>query len=147
MRERTPTAIRLIGPLLMVLLAGCAGQNDPRTPPIANTPEPPSAAPSAAASFDLELVKSEFTQECANSRIDQSFCDEVSMDNWKARGMTLVVPTTLAGADRDTGRSICLVIQHARSQEPEGARLGFTDIAVLNVYGIDSYACWKPRFW
>ena len=148
MRERTPTAIRLIGPLLMVLLAGCAGQNDPRTPPIANTPKPPGTAPSAsaAASFDLALVKSEFSEGCANSRIDEAFCDRISIDGWQASGMTLVVPTSLAGADRDIARSICLVIQAARFEDPGGSRFGFRDIAVLNMYGVDSYTCWKPRF-
>ena len=66
MPERTPIAIRLLGPLLLVLLVGCAGQEDVPTPPPADTPEPPSASTSAtaAASFDLALVKSEFTEEC-----------------------------------------------------------------------------------
>lgn len=148
MPERTPIAIRLLGPLLLALLAGCAGQEDPPTSPTADTPEPPSAAPaaSAAASFDLALVKSEYKEDCANSRMDEAFCEEVDIDHWKARGMTLVVPTTLAGADRDTARSICLVIQHARFEDPEGARLGFRVIVVLDRYGLDSYDCWKPRF-
>ena len=148
MPERTPTAIRLLGPLLLVLLAACAGQEDPPPPPPAATSQPPSPATSSspAPSFDLALVKSEFTEECANARIDEAFCNRVGIDGWKARGMTLVVPTTLAGADRDTARSICLVIQHARFEDPEGSRLGFRDIAVLNMYGVDSYKCWKPRF-
>ena len=60
--------------------------------------------------------------------------------------MTLVVPTSLAGADRDTARSICLVIQDARFEDPEGARLGFDVIVVLDMYGLPSYDCWKPRF-
>jgi hypothetical protein len=148
MPERTPTAIRPIGPLLMVLLAGCAGQEDPPTPPTTETPEPLSAAPaaSAAASFDLALVKSEFTRGCANSRIDEAFCDRVDIDRWKASGMTLVVPTSLRGADRDTARSICFVIQDARFEDPEGSRLGFDVIVVLDMYGLPSYDCWKPRF-
>ena len=148
MPERTPTAIRLIGPLLLVLLVGCAGQEDPPTPPTADTPEPPSAATSASptTSFDLALVKSVFREECANSRIDEAFCDRAGIDGWKARGMTLAVPTSLGGAQEDTARSICLVIQEARFEDPEGSRLGFRDIAVLSMYGHDLYTCWKPRF-
>ncbi len=41
-----PTAIRLISPLLLVLLVGCAGQVNPPTPSTAVTPAPPSAGPS-----------------------------------------------------------------------------------------------------
>ena len=148
MPDRTPTAIRLLGPLLLALLAGCAGQEDPPTPPPGDTPEPTTAATSASAapSFDLALVKSDFTEECANSRIDEAFCDRIDIDRWKASGMTLVVPTSLRGADRDTARSICLVIQDARFEDPEGSRLGFDVIVVLDRYGLPSYDCWKPRF-
>jgi hypothetical protein len=148
MPRPTPAALRLLGPLLLAVLAGCAGQEDPPTPPPADTPEPPSAATSApaAASFDLALVKSEFTEECAKSRIDEEFCEEVYIDGWKARGMTLVVPTTLAGAEEEAAKTICLVIQGARFADPEGSRLGFRDIAVLSRYGIDLATCWKPRF-
>ena len=148
MPERTPIAIRLLGPLILVLLVSCAGQEDVPTPPPAETPEPPSASTSAtaAASFDLALVQSEFRDDCDNSRIDEAFCDRVGIDGWKASGKTLVVPTSLRGADRDTARSICLVIQDARFEDPEGARLGFDVIVVLDMYGLPSYDCWKPRF-
>jgi hypothetical protein len=146
MPERTPTAIRLLGPLLLVLLAGCAGQGDPPTAPPVDTAEPTTAATPEPATFDLALVKSEFTEDCADSRIDETFCADVCIDCWQARGMTLVVPTTLAGSDRDTARSICLVIQEERFEDPEGSGLGFDVIVVLDGYGLPSYDCWKPRF-
>jgi hypothetical protein len=148
MLEPTSAARRLPGLLLLALLAGCAGQEGSPTPPSAATTEPPSAATSApaAASFDLALVKSAFKDGCANSRIDDEFCDGAGIDGWKARGMTLVVPTTLAMMQEEEARSICLVIQDARFEDPEGARLGFRDIAVLSRYGIDLATCWKPRF-
>ena len=146
MPERTPTAIRLLGPLLLAVLASCAGQEDPPASAPADTPEPTSAATPELATFDLELVKSAFREDCANSSIDEAFCDRVSIDGWRATGMTLVVPTTLAGADTDTARSICLVIQDARFKDPEGTRLGFRFISVLNMYGVESDRCWKPRF-
>ena len=148
MPEPTSAALRLLGPLLLAVLGGCAGQEDPPTPPSADTPEPPSAATSApaAATFDLALVQSEFKEQCANSRIDEEFCDGVGIDGWKARGMTLVVPTTLATMQEEEARIICLVIQDARFEDPEGARLGFRDIAVLSRYGFDLATCWKPRF-
>jgi hypothetical protein len=146
MPERTPTAIRLLGPLLLALLAGCAGQEDPPTPPPADTPEPTAAATPEPTTFDLALVKSEFREECVNSRIDEAFCNRVGIDGWEATGMTLVVPTSLRGADTDTARSICLVIQDARFNDPDGSRLGFRFIAVLDRYGLESHRCWKPRF-
>ncbi len=149
MPETTPpTAIRLIGPLLLVWLVGCAGQVNPPTPSTAATPAPPTAAPSTtgAKSFDLALVKSEFNDRCADSRLDESFCEKVYIDGWKARGMTLVVPTGFRGADRDTARTLCLVIQRERYEDPQGTRLGFRVIEVLNMYGVESYSCWEPRF-
>ena len=83
--------------VIAIALAGCGGVIS--TPfETAGDEVEESVAESAAESFDLALVKSEFTEECANSRIDEAFCDRVYIDGWKARGMTLVVPTSLGGA-------------------------------------------------
>ena len=69
-------------------------------------PEPTTATASgsAAATFDLELVKLAFVDECAHPTIvDEAFCEEVDFDGMTADGRALLVPTTLA---EDTGRAI-----------------------------------------
>lgn len=104
---------------------------------------PPSAEPSAEEpSFDLVLVKSLFEADCADSRFDETFCDRVVIDRWKASGTTLVVPTGLRGSDVTTAQSICRVIQEALSEDPYRSRLGIRLITVLNRYGQEADTCW-----
>ena len=47
-------SLRLLGPLLLALLAGCAGQEDAPTPPSADTSEPPSAISPPLLAYEVD---------------------------------------------------------------------------------------------
>ena len=145
MKQRTAHAFLVV---LGLILSACSGQVVSETFGNVGTelPMPTTAAASgsAAATFDLELVKSAFVDECAHPTIvDEAFCEEVDIDGMTADGRALPVPATLA---EDIGRAIqiCYWISDVRV-----ASLGRVPLAeffntVLNRDGLAAATCAVP---
>jgi len=131
MPERTPAAYRLVGPLALVLLVGCAGGAESTT--VVEEVTVPPASPEAA-TFDLALVKSNFTEECASPIIvDDLFCQQVDIDGMTAEGTTLIVPTFVnATGMEERSAVICDQVAIAHFDGASGEPLGFDTITILD---------------
>ena len=119
----------LLALAVMALLAGCGGSAADAT----ETPEPPA--------FDLAAVQASFTAECQSPIVvDELFCEQVQIEQMRAEGNILNVPTTLNPAADDRGRAICEQLQVAHF-DGEGNDLGYEFIGIEDRNGGNLAAC------
>ena len=98
---------------------------------------------SEPAAFDLTLVKSNFTEECAQPIVvDNLFCEQVHIDSMTADGSILIVPTTISGVSMQERASvICEVVSRVHFDGATGDDLGFETVRVLDRLGGEAAAC------
>ena len=126
----------------MLALAGCGAQVESTFVVIAHTPDPTatdkaSNPSSASPSFDVALVKSNFTFACNDPLLiglvfDVPFCEQVKIDDMTASGQRLTVPTTLHAGAFARASAICHQVAVTHLDHVTGADLGYRDIEVLD---------------
>ena len=127
----------------MLTVAGCGMQVESKfevvsDPPDATGTGEASNPSSASLSFDVALVKSNFTFECHDPLLmgagffDTLFCEQVKFDDMTASGQRLTVPTTLHAGAFDRAAAICSQVAVAYLDHDTGADLGYRRIEVLD---------------
>lgn len=121
--------------VLILVLAACSSPVAP--------PDAIDEAPDAVA-FDLALVQSNFTDECADPTIfDDLLCQQVDIDGMTADGSILTVPTTLSAVGDMGPRAevICELIAFMHFDGATGDDLGYDTIGILDREGDNLTAC------
>jgi hypothetical protein len=121
----------------MLTLAGCGMQVESTFEVVSHPPDATgtgeaSNPSSASISFDVALVKSNFTAACEDLLVvDELFCEQVKIDDMTASGQLLTVPTTLHAGAYDRAAAICheLAVEHL---DDTGVDLGYRSIEVLD---------------
>src|SRR6187549_3540949 len=111
MPDRRPAALRLVGPLLFLLLAGCSDSTSPSPP--ADTPEPtPEATQEASATAGAGYTDTEQADILAEN-IDRMYAEDTQY-TWYPAFVELTVEdgsayvrTTLTETDTDVAESMC----------------------------------------
>jgi hypothetical protein len=127
----------------VLAVAGCGAQVESTFVVVADTPDATatgeaSTPSSASPSFDVALVKSNFTFECHDPLLvdalffDALFCEQVKIDDMTASGRLLTVRTTLHAGAFDRAAAICHQVAVAHLDHDTGADLGYRDIEVLD---------------
>jgi len=148
MLERKPAALRLVGPLLLVLLAGCSDNTSPSPP--ADTPEPtPEATQEASATAEAGYSDTEQADILAEN-IDRMYAEDTRY-TWYPAFVELTVEdgwayvrTTLTEADTDVAGSMCQDIAAAAFEnfiEP----IGVADVRISDGEGEDLVDCDVPE--
>lgn len=123
--------MRIVIAGLILILAGCSspradGQRSTATPfvPV----------------FDIWAVRATFSDGCHSSRVDETFCRQVLVDEMSDEEDILYVPTTLDPAMDDRASVVCdaLAVAHF---DAEGRDLGYRFIIVRDVIGGSLAAC------
>lgn len=140
---RVALGVRL--PLLacaMLTVAGCGMQVESTLEVVSDPPDATgtgeaSNPSSASLSFDVALVKSNFTFACNDPLLvglvfDALFCEQVKIDDMTASGQRLTVPTTLHTGAFDRASAICHQVAVTHLDHVTGADLGYRTIKVLD---------------
>ena len=97
---------------------------------------------SSVPSFDVMLVKANFTDKCKDPIVvDDTFCQQVTIDGMTGTGTTLTVPTGLNAASTARASAICDQIAIAHFDATTGDDLGYTTIRVLDLKGGEAAVC------
>jgi hypothetical protein len=128
----------MAGTLMVLLMAACAapGGQDVRATPAVDAP--------GAQAFDLDLVKSNFADECADPIVvDELFCQQVDIDGMTVQdGTTLIVPTLISGSGMEPRASvICEVFARVHFDGETGEDLGYQTIGILDREGGNAAEC------
>lgn len=115
---------------VIALLTACTAA----APASESAPEPPA--------FDVALVRSNFTDECADPIVvDDLFCEQVEIGGMTGEGDILTVPTGLNAESRDRAQVICDMIARAHFDGVTGDPLGYEFVGIKDQQGANLAAC------